>query len=204
MTATCSLCGEGNIVRDSWKKEFEHNGLQLSAEYVQQYCDGCGSLLQTPEVIRQNARNKQRAKNAHEGLLCGEEIRALRERFGLKQKAMATLFGGGPTAFAKYEADEIAHNAAMDKLLRLCLEDPQNLMRLARQAGITLPANVQERINGDLRSQLLNEVEEAVAGQGEAVPTWPWGLDESCNDNVFLLRPEKSDHKYIERQEKVA
>lgn len=205
MTATCPLCGEGHIVRDSWPQEFEHHGEKLITVYVQQYCDGCGSLLQTPEIIRENSRNKQRAKNAHEGLLCGEEIRALRERFGLKQKEMAILFGGGPTAFAKYEADEIAHNAAMDKLLRLCSDDAQNIVRLARQVEFQLSSEILEKIDGDCRRRLLTTVEEAVAGQSDIALGWTWSMDDSCNDNVFLLRPEKTEEpKYLERQARVA
>ncbi len=131
MNVSCPVCGEGHLVRETRVEGFEYQGAALSAELTEEYCDSCGTLAQTPVVIRENARNIQRAKNAHDKLLSGEEICAFRNKYKITQKLAAQLFGGGPTAFAKYEANEISHNASMDRLLRLCLSTPLNIPRLA-------------------------------------------------------------------------
>ena len=153
MSAQCPVCGAGQIVRDSLQEEFEHEGVTLCATRIEEYCDACGTLLQTPAIVRENARNRQRAKLAHDGLLCGEEIRAFRESLAMTQKLAAELFGGGASAFAKYEADEIAHNLAMDRLLRLCRANPENVLLLAKESGVSLPSEVQAPITRRQRSR---------------------------------------------------
>jgi HTH-type transcriptional regulator/antitoxin MqsA len=52
-------------------------------------------------------------------VLTGKEVRALRQKLGLIQADAASLFGGGPVAFSKYEADDVTQSDAMDKLLRV-------------------------------------------------------------------------------------
>jgi HTH-type transcriptional regulator/antitoxin MqsA len=131
MNASCPVCGEGHLVRETRTESFEYQGAALSADLTEEYCDSCGTLALTPAVIRENARNIQRAKNAHDKLLSGEEICAFRDKYKITQRLAAQLFGGGPTAFAKYEANEISHNASMDRLLRLCLSTPLNILHLA-------------------------------------------------------------------------
>lgn len=44
-------------------------------------------------------------------------IKGIRTRLGLTQEECGLLFGGGPRAFTKYEAGEIAPSAAMQRLL---------------------------------------------------------------------------------------
>ncbi|AJD48513.1 hypothetical protein S7S_10505 [Isoalcanivorax pacificus W11-5] len=82
-------------------------------------CASCGCSFHTPEQERDNKRQRLAFRKMAEGLLTGAEIRAIRERHGLSQKRAAEVFGGGPVAFAKYEADDVAQSQAMDRLLRV-------------------------------------------------------------------------------------
>lgn len=161
MSANCPVCGQGHITRDVFPENFDHRGVTLVAQRIEEYCDACGTLLQTPEIVRENSRNKQRAINQHEGMLTGAQIQAMREQFGLTQKVAAQLFGGGPTAFAKYEADEISHNLSMDRLLRLSIEDPTCILRLAKIAELTLPSPVQANINVCISAKLIEYARKA-------------------------------------------
>ncbi len=54
MASTCPACGKGNIVSKTWMREFEHEGKTLEAEYTEDYCNACGTLMQSPETIRRN------------------------------------------------------------------------------------------------------------------------------------------------------
>ena len=186
MSTSCPVCGQGQAVRESWTKEFEHNGATLEAEHTEAYCDSCGTLLQTPQIIRTNVRNKQRSKNAHDGLLLGEEILAFRVTYGLTQKQAAEIFGGGPTAFAKYEADEIAHNVSMDRLLRLCLAEPHNILLVAEQALIALTSDTVDKINSVENQKFSAMIAEAFA-EMEASDPPRRKADRSANDNIFEL-----------------
>ena len=55
------------------------------------------------------------------------EIRAIRERLGLTQVGAGELIGGGPRAFAKYEAGTVTPSASVITLLLLLNENPQAL-----------------------------------------------------------------------------
>ncbi len=48
----------------------------------------------------------------------------LRHQLELTQKAANEVFGGGPVAFSKYEADDVIQSESMDKLLRLISAHP--------------------------------------------------------------------------------
>lgn len=82
-------------------------------------CASCGCSFHSAEQERFNKRQRLAFRKMVEGLLTGVQIRAIRERHGLSQKRAAEVFGGGPVAFSKYEADDVAQSQAMDRLLRV-------------------------------------------------------------------------------------
>lgn len=51
-------------------------------------------------------------------------IKAIRLKLGLTQAEAGLLFGGGPRAFTKYEAGEIAPAASLQRLLYVCDKFP--------------------------------------------------------------------------------
>src|SRR5690606_35452591 len=74
-------------------------------------------------------------------------IRALREHLGINQAEATSIFGGGPVACSKYEADDITQSEGMDKLLRVAQFVPQAYAHLRRLAGI--PSQAGAWINVD-------------------------------------------------------
>lgn len=66
MALTCPACGKGSIVCETWLKEFEHKGETLEAEYMEEYCDACGTLTQSPNTIHHNLLTKMAAIKAYE------------------------------------------------------------------------------------------------------------------------------------------
>jgi HTH-type transcriptional regulator/antitoxin MqsA len=83
-----------------------------------------GQLVDDDNVVRAAARREARAKAKH-ATLTPLVIRAIREACGLSQKEAARVFGGGPKAFEKYEAGEIAPSSAMTRLLLLAARRPE-------------------------------------------------------------------------------
>lgn len=88
-------------------------------------------------------------------MLSGDEIRAYRKRMKLKQDTASALFGGGKVAFSRYENDDITQNTAMDNLLRLCMDAPINLLKLASLKGLQLPPDTRNIVNNHSRDQFL-------------------------------------------------
>lgn len=69
--------------------------------------------------MRDHRRAITAAKKQYDELLSGQEIRKIREDLGIDQSEAHQLFGGGPTAFSKYENNDVIQSESMDTLLRL-------------------------------------------------------------------------------------
>jgi len=115
----CSLCGEGHMTPRTENTVTEYKGQQGTVALQYTECDVCGSEIAGETDGRANKRAVLSYRKTVDGLLTGEEIRAIREKYQLTQAQAAKLFGGGPVAFSKYENDDVAHSEAMDNLLRL-------------------------------------------------------------------------------------
>ncbi len=145
--ARCPICGEGHVTNHVDQVETEYKGKKGSVASHYQLCDACGSDFAGAAEMRANKRTILAFRKQVDGLLSGEEILALRDRYGINQKQAARLFGGGPVAFSKYENDDVAHSEAMDKLLRLVLRSETAFWELVDQEGMTAelrPAKAQK------------------------------------------------------------
>jgi HTH-type transcriptional regulator/antitoxin MqsA len=119
----CPLCGEGYVTPRTESMQTEYRGKQGTVMLRYAECDACGSEITGDADGRANKRAVLAFRKSVDGLLTGAEIRALREKFGITQEQASRLFGGGPKAFSKYEADDVAHSEAMNNLL--CLVQTQ-------------------------------------------------------------------------------
>ena len=86
--------------------------------------DNEGQLVDDDNIVWAAAHREARARAKH-ATLTPLVIRAIRESCGLSQKEAARVFGGGPKAFEKYEAGEVAPSSAMTHLLLLAARRPQ-------------------------------------------------------------------------------
>jgi HTH-type transcriptional regulator/antitoxin MqsA len=118
-TTLCPLCGEGHVTPRTEATVTEYHGQKGTVTLRYTECDVCGSEMTGDADGRANKRAVLRFRKQVDGLLTGEEIRAIRGQYGLTQAQAAKLFGGGPVAFSKYENDDVSHSEAMDNLLKL-------------------------------------------------------------------------------------
>ena len=72
--------------------------------------------------------------------LSGDDIRAIRLGLDLTQVEAGELIGGGPRAFAKYEAGTVRPSASVTRLLRLLEADPAAISTLRGNGPHPLPA----------------------------------------------------------------
>jgi HTH-type transcriptional regulator/antitoxin MqsA len=138
----CPICGEGHLHARVGEQAVDYRGQhgQIAFHYAE--CDACGSEQANAAQLRDNKRAMTAFKKLVDGLLSGAEIRELREELGISQADAARVFGGGPVAFAKYEADDVVQSEAMDKLLRLALAVPDAWRWLSERADLPLGASV--------------------------------------------------------------
>ncbi len=106
------------------------------------HCDACddGIVDGADNEIADAALHEvmARAKNSPLAPLL---VRAAREAVGLSQREAGRVFGGGPTAFYKYETVKAVPSEGMANLLRLALERP-DLFRQPAGADRRPPAQV--------------------------------------------------------------
>ncbi|MCP4701657.1 MAG: type II toxin-antitoxin system MqsA family antitoxin [Gammaproteobacteria bacterium] len=133
----CPVCGEGNLSMRQMKTELEYCGKQAMLPMLFEECDACGSEIVRDKEGRANKRTGLRFRKQVSGLLSGEEICAIRKQYNLTQALAAKLLGGGPTAFSKYENDDVAHSEAMDNLLRLVRRSEGAFRELAAEKQMT-------------------------------------------------------------------
>jgi len=98
-------------------------------------CPKCGEVVLT---LAQSRQFRQRALEIYRdkyGLLSADEIRAIRERYGLTQAELARLLRLGGNTVSRWEAGRNVQTAAMDVLLRLIRDLPGSLEYLREHAA---------------------------------------------------------------------
>src|SRR5690554_393503 len=135
----CPICEDGVLTLKEGVNETVHKGVKGAVRFFYEECDACGSEQADAHLSLKNKRLMLAFRKQAEGLLTGDEVRAIREHLNLTQSVAARIFGGGPTAFSKYESDDVAQSVAMDKLLRVADAVPQAFRYLCKLAGHELP-----------------------------------------------------------------
>jgi HTH-type transcriptional regulator/antitoxin MqsA len=135
---TCPICTSDNLSAATRTKVFARLHGEVKVELLYSHCASCGSDIVTEQQSVENKKRMRAREKQYEGFLTGQQIFALRRRYGLTQKDAAKVFGGGPVAFSKYESEDILPTEAMNKLLWLAIEMPEAVQRLAEAADVKL------------------------------------------------------------------
>lgn len=177
-TLTCPVCEIGKLHASSYEGDFKHNGKTVHVAELECYrCSDCGADPVFEDQIRRNHRKIADAKRRIDGLLTGDEIKAIRESLRLSQSEAAELFGGGPHAFSKYERGDVLQSKAMDKLLRIIALNPFLMSSLRVECGLE-PFLAQEETDyvkhPSTQLVLHSTVRISEIKNGELVDSTPW------------------------------
>ncbi|NQE78540.1 type II toxin-antitoxin system MqsA family antitoxin [Pantoea ananatis] len=123
----CPICGEGLLHAKVVQKNREHKGFTKLVPMHMSVCDSCCMETATAAQLTQNKREMNEFYKEAQGLLTGNALKLKRKTLKLTQAQASLLFGGGPTAFAKYEAGDVTQSVAMDKLIRVASAIPEAL-----------------------------------------------------------------------------
>ena len=99
------------------------------------YCKTCGEGIHTGEDMKESDHALARMKAKHAGLPAPEDVRRIRMKLGLTQKAAGLLIGCGPWAFQKYESGAVTVSRAVASALILLEQNPDGLDVLRRRSG---------------------------------------------------------------------
>ncbi|WP_122418184.1 type II toxin-antitoxin system MqsA family antitoxin [Pseudomonas viridiflava] len=138
---TCPICDAGSLHDASYDRSVEQNGVCGIVRTKASECDVCGCIQASPSQVKDNQRAMAAFQKRAEGRLTGQEMKQARIAMKLTQSEAASVFGGGPNSFTKYESDDVTQSEAMDKLFRLAMEVPEAQNWLYLKAGISKHAD---------------------------------------------------------------
>ncbi len=127
---TCPICGKGTIKVERKSETFEYKGHILPLELTVYSCDICKEGFFDNEEMKKYQKTIKDFQRRVDGLLTSEEIKQIREKYGLSQRELARILGIAEKSIAKYEAGFVAQSKAMDNLLRVIGEFPEVLKYL--------------------------------------------------------------------------
>lgn len=131
----CPRCG---VMMEEQRGELTYpvNGQKVPVEDASHLlCPACGEVVLRADEVRRLRRGALAAYRRQHGLLSAEEIRAIREHFGLSQSVFAGLLRLGSNTISRWESGRKVQTAALDVLLRLIRDQPGNLEYLRKIAA---------------------------------------------------------------------
>ena len=136
---TCPSCRTGHLHESSRNRVFHPHGQELIVPLLTSTCDHCGADATSASQHDENLRRLAARKSHYGELLMGEEIHALRRRYGLTQQRASQIFGKGKIAFSRYESETSYPDDSTRLLLQLAIDKPDVIKTLADKAGVELP-----------------------------------------------------------------
>lgn len=180
----CPACGEHGLHEVNDTLEFQYKGQSTKLSQLLSVCDCCGSEIATPRQSKLNLRAANAFKKRIDGFLVGDDIRAFRNRFQLTQEVCSQLFGGGEIAFSRYESDTVYQSLPMDRLIRLCMKAPKNLLELAKEASVELSEDSIHLISAEADKDFMSVVQQAFSALGRSAISHS-SIGASANEEIF-------------------
>jgi len=169
-TEHCPVCGTGtlNEIADQ-SYEFKHGRkTHIVGGLLHSVCGECGTSMFLPEQMRANNLRVREFQNHLEDYISPAQVLELRERYELTQTQANQIFGGGPTAFSKYERGISNPSAGAARQMLAALRDPSYMSALLLSRGLTInQSNDSEFVKAnlvDLFSAELYQLVEQYAG----------------------------------------
>jgi putative zinc finger/helix-turn-helix YgiT family protein len=122
-------------------------------------CDECGGECYDEELENALFKDAYDLYRQRHNIVSPEEIRAIREKYGLSQRGLAALLGWGEVTIHRYEGGSIA-DEAHNQLLHL-LKYPENMLRIAQMNA--------DRLSASARKKLLAKLGELKKGKVTSV-----------------------------------
>ena len=131
----CPRCGRP-MREKKGKLKLPVNGEEIAVpEATHLSCPKCHEVVLRFDDARRLRRRALEIYRGKYGLLSGDEIRSIRERFGLTQAELARLLRLGGNTISRWEAGRNVQTAAMDVLVRMIRDLPGSLDYLRKHAA---------------------------------------------------------------------
>jgi HTH-type transcriptional regulator/antitoxin MqsA len=130
MTRACPICGQIMKQHTGTYTYVWPEGSSLAESHFDnadwETCEQCDEEYLSGELVSRIEAQRY----VVDGLLTPAEIKAVRERVGLSQVAMAKRLGVGEKTYARWETGLCVQNRSMDNLIRIADQDPDIFLRI--------------------------------------------------------------------------
>jgi len=155
--SNCEECTEGTLGVEKEVYHVRGEPIEIEAEIIT--CQKCGMKIFDEERDSRNFEIAYSHYREKHNLLSPGEIRTLRERYGLSQRALSRLLGWGEITIHRYENGAIQDNVH-DSTLRL-IEDPQNMQKFFKANRSKLLPYIAARLEKRIADFLQEDKEQA-------------------------------------------
>lgn len=129
MKKFCPVCGKEQETEVIEKEEVSTvRGDEIKALARIRVCSVCGEELFDEELEEENIQRVYDIYRKKHGILSPEEIKNIRESYGLSQRAFAKLLGIGEASIARYETGALPEKSLSNMIM--LLKDPKNMEKL--------------------------------------------------------------------------
>ncbi len=149
--AFCPNCEEYTEATLGVEKEvYNVRGEPIEIEAEITICQECGTKIFDEERDSQNLEKAYSHYRKKHNLLLPDEIRLIREKYGLSQRALSRLLGWGEITIHRYENGAVQDNVH-NNFLRF-IEDPQNMQKLFEANHNKLPSYIASKLENRIAS----------------------------------------------------
>lgn len=162
----CPVCGELSVSEvDDHVYKFKHGKKSHMLQGLfRSVCGACGVSFFTPDQLDRNNKKVREFQDKLSDYISPTKILELREKYDITQLQANVIFGGGPTAFSKYERGIASPTAGTARQMLAALKDVKVMEVLAgihniKIAQIDKPVKAKEKIIYTLPESLRSSVE---------------------------------------------
>lgn len=121
------------MVRDTRPMTIFYKGQSSTFDMPGWYCHESGESIHTGEDIKVSDAALKELRIKVENLLRPQEVKRIREKFGLTQREAGRIIGGGPNAFQKYEQGTVTVSKGISNFLRVLERHPEEVDQLRKE-----------------------------------------------------------------------
>ncbi len=158
MMPKCELCGEAESTVIEKSEVLNVRGEDIQTVSNVRVCK-CGNELFDESLDEENLIRVYNVYRTRRNILTPEEIREIRERYGLSQRALGKVLGWGDVTIHRYETGALPDSSHF-KMLRL-IEDPKIMKKLLLEAQFSIPRTTFQRVMEKIEA-LVGEREDEI------------------------------------------
>jgi putative zinc finger/helix-turn-helix YgiT family protein len=160
-TFICETCGPVNRTRVEKKTEtYPVKGEDITILANVRTCVRCGKGVNDRALDSKNIQAAYGLYRRNHHIITPDEIRSMRESYGLSQRSLGALLGWGEITIHRYENGNLPDDAHC-QVLRF-IQDPFNMERMAKSYGSRLHEAARRRLTERLANRLDEEAPEKV------------------------------------------